>query len=406
MNLALWQAICELTWLLEDRSQVESDYQGFFEDNPVVFPILGFQRFASYEKKSGNRLPYDDEHERQLEPDFICGNPINQTVTVFELKTPVDKEATTSLQNRNRQKFKAIVESHISQVSEYCEFISGNFNVRADVAKTLGLGGIKAVDGVLVYGLTDDEEAPTVAKLAARRSPPLSVWSFDGVLSELLRAYAIGRQDIILPDAHGNTPKVDGSTFVMHAVLHSQQREGKAYLFDIGDIGRNRLSIYINNGRGVIEITDSLGRLFTSEWDCKFNKPICIRAEYSNTDAVRFISVFINNRETDFRQSTAGAMIRPDFSKMFLGSDLEGRNGARFSLLENYFCDRIMTWQERVGSYRYFQSKTCGQVGSCLEFYDEQFMYRNDDGHLIQDVNALRPIYQEDTLYPDTDTRQ
>lgn len=405
MNLALWQAICELTWLLEDRSQVESEFQSFFEDNPVVFPILGFQNFASYEKKSGNRLPYDHEHKRQLEPDFICGNPVNQTATVFELKTPVDCEATTSLQNGNRQKFRAIVESHIAQVSEYCEFILGNLNVRANVAKTLGLGGIKAVDGVLVYGLTNDEEAPTVTKLAARRSPPLSVWSFDGVLLELLKAYAIGRQDIFLPDAHGHTPLVDGATFVMHAVLHSQQRAGKAYLFDVGDIGRNRLSIYIRDGRGVIEITDSLGRLFTSDWDCEFNKPICIRAEYSNNKDVRFVSVFINNRETDFRQSMAGAVIRPDFSKVFLGADLEGRNGARFKLLENYFVGRIMTWQERIGSYRYFQSKTCEQVG-CLDFSAENFMYRRDDGHLVQDVDDFRPTYREDLFYSDPDTGQ
>jgi len=401
MNPELWQAICELTWLLQDRNQVESDYQDFFENNPVVFPILGFPRFASFEKKSGNRLPYDDEYDRQLEPDFICGDPVSQKVTIFELKTPVDQEATTSLKNGNRKKFKAIVESHISQVSEYCEFVSENLNARTDVAKTLGLGGVRAVDGVLIYGLTDDDEAPTVTKLAARRIPPLSVWTFDTVLEELLKAYAVGRQDMLVPDVDGNTPKIDGYTFVLHAVFKQEQRQGKAYLFDIGSIGRDRLSMYVDNGRGVIELIDSLGRRFTSEWDYVFNEPICIKAEYSNAEDYRFISVSINNRETDLRQSAGGVSIRPDFTKMCLGSDLEGCNGAQFKALEHYHVNRIMTWLERIESYRHFQSKTSTQV-DCIEFNGEKFMYLKD-GNLEQDVEERRPVYRDCIFFSDFD---
>lgn len=381
MNQDLWNAIYELTVLLQDNVQTEEAYQRYFERNPVVFRVLGFHSSASFEKKSGNKLPFDVENERQLEPDFICGDPYSQKVTVFELKTPVDSGATVALSNGNRVKFKAVLESHISQVAEYCEFIAGNSNARSVISDKLNMCGVSTVEGLLVYGLSSGVQTPEIAKLAARRSPPLRILSFDEVLSELLRSYSIGRNETKLPDANGEVEEVEGATFVAHLVICEQQRSGRAYLFDIGREADNRLSIYIENGRGVVEIIDNKGEHSFSHWTPVYNSPFYLRVSISGDGSLtRSISVFVNNNEVDFRQSLGGDEFKIDMQNAFLiGANQNGRSGARFRLLAFYVVASVLNWHDRVNTFRYFLKET-GSATRCLEFDGEAYMYVANKG--------------------------
>ena len=127
-------------------------------------------------------------------------------VTVFELKTPVNQSTTTSSKGDVRKKIRADVESHISQLTEYCDFISGNANARAKVAKVLGLRGVATVKGVLVFGLQNDLETPKLTKLVSKRQN-FNVLPYDSILKKLIEAYARGRSDILPPDPSGEIPK-------------------------------------------------------------------------------------------------------------------------------------------------------------------------------------------------------
>ena len=71
-DLDLWNAIYALYELLTDEENSEKKYQTFFESYPVVFKILGFDTFQSYEKSSGKRLPFDNDRNFTPEPDFLC----------------------------------------------------------------------------------------------------------------------------------------------------------------------------------------------------------------------------------------------------------------------------------------------------------------------------------------------
>lgn len=401
MNHDLWTAIYELYALLEDDVRYEDAYQQFFENNPAIFPVLGLTRFASFEKKSGNKLPYDAEGDRQLEPDFICGNPENQRLTVFELKTPVDANAITALSNGSRIKFRAILESYISQVAEYCEFISGNADARTAVADKLGMGGVSTVDGVLVYGLNDSVQKPVLEKLSARRSPPLRIIAFDSLLVELMRAYSLGRNDIEPPQTDGSTREFDGTTFVAHLYLKEKQVHEKAYLFDIGNETANRLSIYIEKGRGFVEIIDNNGVQALSQWTPSYSKPLYLRISVSGgKPEIRSISVFVDNTEVEFRQSLNDGEFKLNLSIRFLGSDMQGQNGACFRLLENYVVLKTMSWRERIGSYRYFLRKTASAT-SCVEFNGSSYMYgSSESGDMLQDKPEHRPKYKKDFTGP------
>lgn len=78
----IFSAYTQLQRLLEKGSLKEADYQNCFEQHPITFRILGFDLAAGYEKKSGNRLPYDHDRQRQHEPDFLCADCSSQKVTV------------------------------------------------------------------------------------------------------------------------------------------------------------------------------------------------------------------------------------------------------------------------------------------------------------------------------------
>ncbi len=402
MNNELWDAICALHHLLLTRETKEADFQEFFERNPVVFSTLGFPVFASYEKSSGNKLPYDEENNTQREPDFICGNPTTQQVTVFELKTPVDKAAITSRKDGQRAKFMAVLEGYFSQTTEYINFIAANLSARQAVAETLNLKGVKVVNGILVYGLTSDEEAPIVAKLAAGRSPQIEVLHFDQIYLNLVEEFSSGRPDNLISDASGKTTHLSGITFVLHAVISKHQENKKAYIFDLGNLIRNRISFYVLNGRGTVELLDSEGRPHYYDFEVKFNDTIHLRLELSNESKIGFVSVSIDNREVVLMQSSQGFDVTPDLGSFVLGADLLGKQGGRFRMLENYITSRTMSYEERMGSYKYYVGKVVSQE-RCIEFNGKTFMRRDSEGGLAQEDNDKRPKYRESIYYSETE---
>lgn len=95
-NARLWRAVVDLFSLLQDGCNEEARYQRFLEAHPVSFAVLGFDRYAAFEKRSGNSLPFDNERGFAPEPDFLCADAESGLLTVFELKTPFVGGITTA----------------------------------------------------------------------------------------------------------------------------------------------------------------------------------------------------------------------------------------------------------------------------------------------------------------------
>jgi len=154
----LWRALTDLLRLLQAKCNEEARYQTFFERHPVIFRALGFDRYASFEKSSGNVLPFDTEKGYTPEPDFLCAQTGAGQLTVFELKTPFVGDITTSRSDGNRLEFKATAETYLSQAREYVQSIRGNVAARQEVMRVLDLPAIADYDIVLVYGLGQEWE--------------------------------------------------------------------------------------------------------------------------------------------------------------------------------------------------------------------------------------------------------
>lgn len=399
MHGEIWDAIYQLFHLItEDRKVPEEEVQRYFEENPVVFSVLGFDDAAPFEKSSPYKLPFDEENNTQREPDFICISRDRKIATVLELKTPDVTQFTTSRSDGQREKLRAVLENYISQTTEYMDFISSSVEARRVLCKVFNVDSILQTKGVLLCGVSNNEELAKSARIISKRQHGLDILYFDEVLSRLIESYSTGRPDILVPDEKGDCCKLSGITFCHHFILPKKQVNRKAYIVEIGDTENNRLSIFVENDLIVVEVIDDNGRSHFSESDPAVGEPIFMRVEISDEPGARFLSVFLNNREVEFRVSAQGAKFRPNLKAMTLGADRAGNNCARFNSMTTYYVDRTMNLLERIGSFDYFLRMTRDSSGSsgCLEFDGSQFMIRDQSGSLIQPQNDRRPIYRED----------
>ncbi|MEA3327291.1 MAG: DUF4263 domain-containing protein [Chloroflexota bacterium] len=381
----LWQAIYQLYELLIDRNNVESSYQDYFEKNPIVFMVLGFDSSASFEKSSGNSLPYDSIRKYKPEPDFLCSKYDSGELCVFELKTPFAPKMIVRRTKGRRKKFRAKVEEYLSQSTEYVESIREHADARDIVENVLGIEQISYYKIALIYGLGEDNDLSEVSRLADQRKIHTEIICYDVLLNTLIERYYLGRRDY--------EPR-PGMCFVYHIVISEYQLFPKAFICDIGNLEKDRLSVYLTNGYLVFEAVDSNGDTHKLSGSFETNKPMYIRFEFSNDDVGIYLSLNINNNEQDVRIGNVQLEYSPDISSFYLGSDIEGKNGACFQSLEHYLSSNTMEIIHKLGSYHYFLQKTKTPNG-CVEFDGTKFLFRNESGDLIQIIDSQKPIYRE-----------
>ena len=382
----LWSAIYDLYELLIDKVNEEAAYRAYFLKHPIVFSALGYDTGVPFDQQSAHKLPFDEARDYRPEPDFLCGDRLKQVLTIFELKTPFGPTPTMSRSDGHRRKFRATVESHLSQASEYVDSIREREAARKVVCDALGMADISSYRISILYGLTNANDAGNVARLTANRIPATEILPYDSLLDLLARHHALGQR------YKGVEP---GWSFVFHIMLPEHQNSGKAYILDVGSSDRDRASIFIENGSLVFEVVDARGTSYKSQ-HCSFaaKESIYLRWEFSTGAGGMLISCNIGNEEVDFRQGAEPIDINLNASQLSLGADLRYNSRARFSMLEHYIVPRTMNIEERLGSFHYFKKKTTASQ-NCLEFDGTKAMRRNEDGHLVAIDDASKPIFRE-----------
>lgn len=381
----LWNAIYALYSLLSNRVNDEANYQAFFENHPAVFTSLGFDEAKSFEKASPHVLPYDKSREFRPEPDFIGISRENGKLSIVELKTPFVGSITTSRSDGNRAKLKANAESYVSQGTEYVDSIRERSDARDVVSQVLSVERIAAYELLLIYGLREENDCALVAALTSQRKTPTEILFYDSLLDRLIDRYSIARKDVYTRP---------GWCFVFHLVVPMEQVHQRAYLGDFGSGERNRLSIIIESHTLMFECIDSLGETHRISALLIDQGAHYVRFEFSNDATGMYMSLNVNNIEQDLRVAKKTLNFDPDISVFTLGADAQGRNGASFLLLEQYCVNRTMDISEKLVSFHYFVDKTQAST-TCFEFKPECYMTRNSAGHLVQDIDELKPNLQE-----------
>lgn len=339
-RIQLENAINELSRLLKKGEARESKYQEFFENNPVVFEVLGYVK--AYPKP---RLPKLDGD--YLEPDFLV-EQVDGLYQIFELKTPQEK---LIQEIKSRDKFYADVDKYISQVFTYSEYFDDNEHRRL-VINELSLDVQKTPDMVLVVGRDNNVDKKLLHTLTRRRASALHIVTYDFILSTLQFHHAT---------LFGHSEKLPGISWHGIITLHDVDVKRRQYIFDAGNsLHHSRLSIYINEQKRLcFEILDgegishsmsvSVGKGKNINWEEK--SYIC--CEFGSSDKFSIMQLLVDNRliaknELLFPISIP---IGLDFSRKTIASDIQGQNHGTLTMAGLSIYNIALTFQQRYGPH-------------------------------------------------------
>ncbi|NEQ44168.1 MAG: DUF4263 domain-containing protein [Leptolyngbya sp. SIOISBB] len=337
----------------------ERDYQSFFESHPIVFQVLGYDVFQSYEKSSIAKIPFDEDKDFTPEPDFLCANLDSCRLTIFELKTPFVKPLVVQRADGKRRKLTAFSESYISQAVEYVESIRGNNKAREIVKSDLSLERISTYCIVVAIGLQKDNDIAEVSRILENRKTSTSFLYYDQLLEKLIQSYSINRKYV-----KGSK----GWTFTYHIVLDREQRFDRSYIADYGSLENNRLSIFIENKNIVCQCIDAAGEFHTLKSPIEFMKAVFLMVEFSTDDYGIYLSLNVDNEEKDLRVGSVKLVLDIELVGSCVGADLTGKNFGRFYLIGKWICNGTLSLKDKLGAYHYFKRTSC--VVSDSIFFD------------------------------------
>lgn len=394
MDKPLWNAITELSFLLRQSNIPEKEYQAFFERNPCVFDILGFDCVAPFEMQSGNKLPFDEERGFTPMPDFICGRRNIEEITVFEIKRPDETRAITSRSDGNRARLRANIESHISQTCEYVKSIRGNLSARNIVCQVLEMDRVRSISGFLVCGTSDDDDAPILTELISEREPRIQYMYYDKLYDLLCSVYTRGRKQYT--KSNKIYMGVNGIHLTVVASISAKQKHERSYLIDIGELQKNRVSIYITDAT-YVRILDANGIPLEVKLDIEFGVPQIFQIEFSNDPVHGFISIFHNNEEILNIQREDGYQNLPSMENMVIGANCDGNFGACFILGNVILRYRTLGVEEKLELLGFLINEC--ETGHGLEHNGAQYLRRESNGNLIAESDDGRPILRESLYY-------
>ena len=378
----LWSAIYDLHVLLKEKKNEENLYQELFEKHPIIFSVIGVDIAKPFEKSSPYSLPYDEDKEYTPEPDFIGVELSAGNIIVVELKTPFVGDITTARHDGNRAKFKSLAEGYISQATEYVESIRQRSEARDVVKRELNFEKIADYRVKLIYGLSAENDNSLVSSLAAQRKVPTEIIFYDELLIKLIKAYSVSRTDIA---------SRSGWVFVFHIYLSHQQPADRVVIAEYGGKDKNKVSVCLENGILIFKCIDSENKSHCLESPLDKLGPHYVRFEFSNDSDGIYMSLNVNNIESELKIGKKKLNLDPDIDYLTLGADSTGNNGAHFYMFTNYAVNRTMDIKEKLDSYYHFKKKI-GEANTCLEFKPQHFMVRQSSGHLVQEEDVLKPI--------------
>lgn len=343
MNQDIWRALLSLFRLLRSEVNSEKEYQRYFEQNPVVFRALGYDSWASFEQSSKNKLPYDQEMNRQHEPDFILGKKEQDIAEVFEIKTPFLKGLTTSRRDK-REDFRAQITSYLSQARNYKRFLDRNANARHVVCKTLGLRKATNIQATLVCGMIDSEDPAFIKLLADERD--IGFISYDQLFFHIANQYGANRTSD--PALFPNETRVDyGCTICVVVRPRASQNHSPAYIFDTQGEKTNPFSLYFDKGRFVFRVSDVDGNQYHCTARVKAEQFSCLLLEFASSDRGNFLSFSINGEERNLQINTDGIKIE-NIQRTTLFADAKKEKFFAGDLSYKMMLSRPLTLEERL----------------------------------------------------------
>ena len=334
----LEDAIKQLSHLLDEDESAEEKYQQYFEENPIVFKVLGFSH--AYPKLT---LPRSDGGS--YKPDFLLERP-DGLFEILDLKTPQEKLITS--RRKSRVKFYSKIEDYISQVQEYAEYFNDS-EYRNRVKDNYSLDVQASPEIRIIAGRDRNVDKKVLYQLRGRITPKPHICTYDEVLSSLQFHHAT---------LFGHTENLPGASW--HAIITARHLDVKRrkYLFDCGDtLAQNRWSIYLDErDRLTFELIDAYGKPYLASVQpgtCGFelDEQCYIACEFGSSDSFALLQILINNRIAAKLEVASPIAISSgfNFNKQTIGADIAGHNNGRFDMAALAVYNQVLDFTQRDG---------------------------------------------------------
>ena len=338
MRQELEDSINRLVELLRDDTAIENMFQQYFENNPVVFKVLGYSRAfpkPRFELGDGN----------WLEPDFL----LERTDGLFEildLKTPQEK--LFSSRKKHRDTLYKKIDEYLSQIETYSEYFDDRENCEK-VRNMYSFDIQKRPEIVIFVGKDDNLDKKQLHLLLSRRTHRPQIYTYDDVLTSLMFYHAT---------LFGHTEYLSGLAWYALITLQKSKIHKLQYIVDIGvDPQKNRWSVYLDEHNVLrFEILDSIGvpySISVPSGSHGFNfGTIChVICEFGNSDVFALMRILINNRTAAEQQFQFPINTSIDF-KPIIGTDIEKKHFGSFTLAACAFYKVVPTFRQRAEVFK------------------------------------------------------
>lgn len=392
MREALETAIAGLTTLLSKEKSTESQYQAWFEANPVVFDVLGYQRSISQPKLVL-------EGAATFIPDFLAQRP-DGLWEIVELKLP----DVAVLKNPDRRTtFYSDMNSYVAQCLEYSERCSDS-QVAQALYKSCDITINSHPDSILIAGRSKGLDRLQVHNLVKRSTPKIKHFTYDDVLDALHQRYA--------SVLSGNT-EGPGLSYYTSIYLLPMEGELEECLLDIGNSRTNNritLSRY-QDKRITFAVVDAAGLRSSQDVDITNHcdgRDFIWGVHVTQNPSMTLVLLEINGSYVGEHKLARGSLTLEHPLAYVVGANLEGKQCATMVMGTHLLRDPALNILERTQVREYMFEKLLmhheenGHQPAGMRFQNGQFMY--SEGHpyldplfsrttnLVQRVNDRRPI--------------
>jgi len=334
----LEEALTELHLLLECTEHSEDALQAWFERHPAALLAYGYRRGIPHPR-------LESATGEVFVPDFLVED-LTGVWSVLELKrpdTPVVKKVA------RRKSFYAEFESYISQCREYSSFF-------ADRAQRLGFNAKhntsvqEMVPAVVVAGRRQDVDFVAVQKLLFDRGAKVSLQTWDDVATRL--EFFRAQQFAINEERPGLS---------IHVVAVLGKQVGQEYfLLDYGtELHRNRVSVFVSPEDEVcFRVLDTRGTSYVARVPFEdapifYGIPVYLAFELGFAEDYTYLSVEINGHHFADRRVDKMVVEPESLEWQVMGSDVEGRTPAEFSMVEVVVVGKTLTFSDKAKMREY-----------------------------------------------------
>lgn len=381
------------------RAVDENAFQRWFEAHPVVFEVLGYQRWIPKP-----RLMLGDG--KALEPDFLVQD-FAGVWTIFEIK----RADTVVLKNPDRRTdFRSEYSTYVEQCCEYSDFFLDAAN-RAQVKQSYQIDIQQRVPAVLVASVDANTDCSVVREKLVGRGNRVTAQTYTAV------AETVGRE----LDRTTSESLPGLSVCMLLALPESNKRQ---VFLDFGlALNKNRLTIGLDNGYFIFTLHDADGQKQTE----RVRRPVIV--DFANASGLTMVEVEVGargdrlhfsafiNRRSVVSKEIVGSTIQSSelLEQSVLGSDLTETVHANFGITDLVIYPRTLTWRERAQlrqhlheRYRYYLSPLARGAPTMIAFIGlKYFTSKNSPDRPLRDPANRGPWarYNTSSLIKDSSGR-